>query len=128
MNIKDYLHLYLPFQAMIVVDKYGEENPTLIEVNKVDVWLREIWDEDGFSWNYRSIKPILRPLSSMTEDEAKEGGFWSELHNCITGTNTSDAIYDMYSASKFLWSLSKHFDLFGLIEKGLAIDASTIKV
>jgi hypothetical protein len=31
-----------------------------------------------------------------------------------------------YSPETFLWLLSKHFDLFGLIEAGLAIDKTKL--
>ena len=52
-----------------------------------------------------SVKPYLRPMSSMTEEENKEFG------NCIT-------IYDDVDIM-----LSHHLDCRGLIEKGLALEA-----
>ena len=51
------------------------------------------------------IKPYLRPMSSMTEDES------NELGELIT-------IYDMVD-----WMLAHHFDVHNLIEKGLALEA-----
>lgn len=51
------------------------------------------------------IKPYLRPMSSMTEEEN------SELGELIT-------IYDDVD-----WMLAHHFDVHNLIDKGLAIEA-----
>lgn len=51
------------------------------------------------------VRPYLRPMSSMTEEEN------SELGELIT-------IYDDVD-----WMLAHHFDVHNLIEKGLAIEA-----
>ena len=51
------------------------------------------------------LKPYLRPMSSMTEEEN------SELGELIT-------IYDDVD-----WMLAHHFDVHNLIEKGLALEA-----
>lgn len=86
------------------------------------------------------IKLILRPLSSMTEEEGKEyaGLFFEDYNPELTkfynfGHCISIRYYDAflhlpdeYTPKQFLWLLSKGFDLFGLIEKGEAID-STLK-
>ena len=65
------------------------------------------------------IKPYLRPMSSMTEDEQKE---FVEFHcvklcpiiigDCLTLEN---------EGNMFDWLNAHHFDYRGLIEKGLAI-------
>ncbi len=65
----------------------------------------------------KDIKLILRPLSIMTEDERKAFG-------CATGTSIGDMEME---AKRISYLLSKHFDLFGLIESGLAIDATALK-
>lgn len=54
------------------------------------------------------VKPYLRPLLSMTEDEK------NELLQC-TGS-TIDKVIDFYN--------SNHFDYRGLIPKGLALEAT----
>ena len=53
------------------------------------------------------IKPYLRPMSSMTEEEYKEFG------------------YDVlrYTPREFDWLNKHHFDYRRLIEKGLALEA-----
>ena len=57
------------------------------------------------------IKPYLRPMSSMTEEEKKE------YENCYQSDDTTTAtlLVDFYNR--------KHFDYRGLIEKGLALEA-----
>ena len=67
------------------------------------------------------IKPYLRPMSSMTEEERKE-------YNDIV-KNTID-FYDCPKSEKICffimpidWLNRHHFDYRGLIEKGLALEA-----
>lgn len=56
-----------------------------------------------------TVKPYLRPMSSMTEEERKEYvatyGVWYE------------------TVETFDWLIAHHFDYRGLIEKGLAMEA-----
>lgn len=61
--------------------------------------------------NIYKVKPYLRPMSSMTEEEEKE-------YNILCNYNNSEQ-----NAVVLLdWLLKKRFDLMGLIPKGLAID------
>lgn len=162
-KIEDYLHLYLGCKV-----KQGNElilrdlTPDLLHVIK----------DFGY---YNKIKLILRPLSAMTNGEAKyfawlcmdseyhlkkderisiddvdvevhflvvndvelyigvtcicfEGGITFRKDGSITlcdDTNKEHRIDKL--AEKIRWLLSKWFDLFGLIEAGLAIDATTLK-
>lgn len=63
--------------------------------------------EENDSWEY--VKPYLRPLSSMTDEERKE--FWD-----ITSVSNHYAAID--------WLNAHHFDYRGLIKKGLAIEVT----
>ena len=58
-------------------------------------------------------KLLLRPLSSMTEEEKEEliKNFW--------GSHTAKDTFEELS-----WYFSKHFDINGLIPKGLAIEVT----
>ena len=60
------------------------------------------------------IKPYLRPMSSMTEEELAEWQF--ELDMDIDG-------YCIPSYPALDWLNTHHFDYRGLIEKGLALEA-----
>ena len=63
------------------------------------------------------IKPYLRPLSSMTEEEKDA---YESLKEYIYG-HTEVFYYDTYRSIDFL--ISHHFDYRGLIEKNLALEA-----
>jgi hypothetical protein len=117
-KIQDYLHLYMgcegiaktiaPFKTRLVVSNWSDDLRDGIELCQVEEY---------------NFKPILRPLSDMTKDEESElRNIWSDEYE--TGNNYTSIIAD---AAQIKWLLSKHFDLFGLIEAGLAIDATTLK-
>ena len=77
------------------------------------------------------IKPYLRPISSMTEEEREE---WAdkfnlamdELSSILDEKEAEDAAPYMFAKSHFTsidWLLAHHFDYCGLIERGLALEA-----
>ena len=120
-DIKDYLHLYLGCE--VYVERYDKIG-TLVMVSSESRmgWVR-LRNPDISEW--QEIKPILRPLSDMTEEEKDDfadHGYEFEDNgelpvNIWKGVNMSGHV---------LWLLSKGFDLFGLIEAGLAIDKTKL--
>ena len=70
---------------------------------------------DGFG----EFKPYLFPLSSMTEKQKKE-------YQYITERWMYDSSYSISDSTD--WLNKNHFDYRGLIEKGLAIDATGLNV
>lgn len=85
--------------------------------------------------NNFTIRPYLRPLSSMTEEEFGELEKYSELiHDQLNLASFQDGAYkclDFYLTEVpsdvvirvFDWLNKNHFDYRGLIEKGLALEA-----
>ena len=74
--------------------------------------------------NIHNIKPYLFPMSSMNEEEKKEYRKACELDTEILSKHPMDetpfpALYNSQD-----WLNAHHFDYRGLIEKGLAIDAT----
>ena len=67
----------------------------------------------GYNYLLSEIKPYLRPMSSMTEEEEEE---WWEFKD-------ENTIVESHSYS-IDWLNAHHFDYRGLIEKGLALEAS----
>lgn len=68
------------------------------------------------------IKPYLRPMSSMTEEESKE---YKACH-CVIDEHTYFYPQMCTLANElnmFDWLNEHHFDYRGLIEKGLALEA-----
>lgn len=166
-KIEDYLHLYLGCEVWYkdkLWDLVGVSRPyKTTDTTFVNIDLRP--DGKGFrSISYLSesftdltlIKPILHPLSSMTEEELREVLImhFDETSRDIAsqsivsvkkkfevkmvskyGTGIPYIVYNedniphsdgVFSLSElnpdqFRYLLSKHFDLFGLIESGLAI-------
>lgn len=83
------------------------------------------------------VKPILRPLESMTEEELDEIArqvleeddlahpVAEKIANYETFISMGDwSAFEMAQMTAYL--LSKHFDLFGLIPAGLAIDKASL--
>lgn len=71
-----------------------------------------------FQYHLDEIKPYLRPMSSMTEEENKE--FWEIVDNYGSDTNAFDG-FEL--GDDVDWLNTHHFDYRGLIEKGLALEA-----
>ena len=71
----------------------------------------------GFIERYGKLrfKPYLFPLSSMTKEQEKEWRYTLSSDGNIT--------YDTVD-----WCNENHFDYRGLIEKGLAIDATNLNI
>ncbi len=102
-EIKDYLHLYLGCKVVFNEKLKAVITHKLLADNLVPK---------------EKLKPILRPLSDMTEDEDQEFEYIRYKKDL--------SIYEG-TAMQTAYLLSKNFDLFGLIESGLAIDATTLK-
>ena len=73
-------------------------------------------------------KPYLRPLASMTEEERTEINVFIKQNSPspygkINLQGMDNLLHSVVVSSGFLmdWMLNKHFDIFDLIPKGLAI-------
>lgn len=147
MKIQDYLHLYLGCPC--VSKRFNLQFESEHTLKAEDLTLLE----KGI---LTSIKPLLRPLSDMTEEEAREvyllnpyskgswliksvtvkenfKGFQPNIVEIRWGGKIGNLCNDYSAGTEYLYFnkldaeqhrylLSKHFDLFGLIDAGLAID------
>ena len=69
------------------------------------------------------FKPYLFPLSSMSEEKIEE------LLDIVIPTNNGSGVIEESNIGKYMdWCYKNHFDYIGLIEKGLAIDATGLNV
>lgn len=116
--------------------EYDKRNGLVFMCNGGHKWPIEL------TYKYSEAKPILRPLSDMTEEEARElyriftGEFWEDafwsdspvlpcLENWVDIDAEGYCSYMRIATGKpYAWRylLSRHFDLFGWIPAGLAID------
>lgn len=142
-KIEDYLHLYLGCDCLF--NPYSDK--------KEHEWVAKMTTQDlhRFGGRLDWMKPILRQLSDMTEDEktwfVKDGGdldprfiinefHFEEKHDRMKqyyfdALTVADEDMDKrlgpgwyFMAIQYL--LKQGFDLFGLIEAGLAIDKTKL--
>lgn len=128
----------LPYGVKISIPELwmGEkEIEVLNEIFKGDDGLYRV-NDNGIIIEY--IKPYLFPLSNITEEQyesLKESGI---LSNCshsyeyvnphIHGVSFVFKGFKTYSLELIEWLNKNHFDYRGLIEKGLAIDATGLNI
>lgn len=109
-KIEDYLHLYLGCECICTNER---DIQTLTCVEPV---MKKAWMITGISYHIDVVKPILRPLSDMTEEEN------TICNEFVIGCSANDNPNPMYwTPLQFNYLLKQHFDLFGLIDAGLAI-------
>ena len=112
-ELKDYLHLYKECDCRVY-----EEDMIDFTIDKMQgCYLNKVVFKE-YGVPIRLVKPILRPLSDMTEDEK---------NNLSWEWKVDYDFKPIFRPDQFLFLLSKHFDLFGLIDAGLAIDKTTLK-
>jgi len=71
------------------------------------------------SWDIEYVKPYLRPMSSMTEEEYTN--LWISCTWLWFDNDLGTVIHGDYKC--YDWLNAHHFDYRGLIEKGLALEA-----
>lgn len=132
-KIENYIHLYGLGLRVVFDNKIWE----IQQLKQKTVRLIRRSEGMYTKWNecsYAQLKPILRRLPSMTEEECWE--YQNLFKVFIEGTSDdyiSNRIYVIreivmeqrnFNGEKVLWALSKHFDLFGLIDAGLALSTT----
>lgn len=110
----------LPYGVMIQQPESFSSQRMVVEK------LRSINDLRQFNGKHpyiEDVKPYLRPMSSMTEEEGREYRMFIDFsYNDFTSENTPCVYVD--KINDYLdWLLAHHFDFRNLIEKGLALEA-----
>jgi hypothetical protein len=110
----------LPYGVKGIVAHYDEDTNERIDVvGEIKAITRhqkvEFFYSDGTFNRFpiEDFKPYLRPMSSMIEEEREE----------FDQTMIPLDYYDGYTIDTFDWLNAHHFDIRGLIEKGLALEA-----
>lgn len=103
----------IPYEVVVCLN--GTSNERLASVS---FW-EEIELQDGTRYLYplEEIKPYLFPMQTMTEEQYKT---YCELEH--------SGNMEHLSLSLLEWLNKNHFDYRGLIEKGLAIDATNLNI
>ena len=130
-----YLCMALPYKIVIdynynafemrkgnYVNCIKQGSKCLLNCDLLDIFISPRQNENG-----EYIKPYLRPISSMTKEEDRiriDLGIWksNQYDGQIIGI-LQDVAYanPLNFQSALIWLLQNHFDIFGLIPKGLAI-------
>lgn len=118
-EIKDYLHFYIGCEVTIEGHKNAILGAVGVGHGKQVIIRWPLEDE----WSYADIgeiRPILRRLSDMTEEEEAE---MVKTQDDVKLDGYPQITLMVDSGHTFRWLLSKGFDIFNLIDSGLAIDA-----
>ena len=99
-------------------DEYGETYiaAQIYSIN-TDGYVKNCYDDETVYID--NVRLYLFPLSSMTEEQKKEYQYITERWMYDPAYSISDSID---------WLNKNHFDYRGLIEKGLAIDATGLNI
>ena len=121
----------LPYGLKVKCEKYSFPVTILYGSNIDEVKFKET----GGIENICAIKPYLFPMSSMTDEEKEE---LKQEHikdeklyvECLTRASKGDSsmrgkVIIHYAMD---WCNKNHFDYRGLIEKGLAVDATGLNI
>lgn len=124
-QLSDYLHLYLGCKIIMLNKATGEWSK--IKKLTSNVLNQILMNDGGVNFSYQLI---LRSLDSMTEDECKECG--NMIYDFSDDPELNNHQWKDFEGGlwpeQYHWLLSKHFDLFGLIKSGLAIDEKELSI
>lgn len=130
-ELKDYIHFYIGCKCQTISRTESEQGKpmgyrvgNLVDVDILCLNVGISRADTGCIWyKFDEIKPILRPLSDMTE---KERNFINMSKQELDQSIFEDPNASFY-VTEFVYLLSRGFDIFGLIDAGLAIDSKTLK-
>jgi len=127
-----HLSCYLPYGLKILFWS-GDSQQYIIELNSLNLKLNSILGSEKH-------KPILSPISELDNLIKKEFEKYDRVKECdmeiinlfcYENTNTDDSLVDLdlnklpYECVEYMFK--NHYDFFGLIPAGLAIDKTTLK-
>lgn len=136
-HLATYLPYGLKYQSSMdkPFDEYGK-NPiwTFDGINKVFDNYCLITKENNDAYEITSCKPILHPLSDLTKEIEVNGEKFVPSERIAVHLFDYDfleMVIDRKNTNGIpFWVIKKllewHFDIYGLIEKGLAIDINTL--
>lgn len=137
----EHLAPYLPYGIRANVGE-TERNITAVSLDSPFVFVSS-WkgSREKEMVSIEDIKPILRPISDLTIEIEHNGERFSpknriDQYTQVGGDGKLYLLVDgaLWSCNPLLWDyylvvklISWHFDVFGLIDKGLAIDINSVQ-
>ena len=124
-NLLNYICISVPFELIVQYEGVDYYLDGMTSWNEVQLATMDYVSLD-YTVPLSDIKPYLRPLSSMTEDENDD---LYESGGRACWINGSEIRVDEYAGFKktyrsLIWLVRNHFDCFNLISQGLAIKVS----
>ena len=125
-----------PYGVRVNVAPVPQEEYKYQSFNAKVVWVgvnhTGVLSDKGFFFqqDVTEIKPYLYPLTSMTEEQFNELEKLGYLKNCAHCREIPFKLkwIKTFSLPLLCWLLENHFDINGLIEKGLAKDATGLNI
>ena len=123
----------LPYKVKCCIYNFGEDivrikEDVLWSVQGDNILTLKSCVEKGEAYMYHQIKPYLFPLSSMTEIQCYElASIRSDFQDCWKYIKTPIPL-SICNFEQIDWFNRNHLDYRGLIEKGLAIDATGLNI
>ena len=125
----------LPYKPIVHIDDCGvwslrgvDHDDSAELRDRVIVWHGENYPSSKNSFPIINCKPYLFPLSGMTEEQKKEYCSLVWFDGLSAGWNRDDAVILNEVEILIDFYDKNHLDWRGLIEKGLAIDATGLNI
>ena len=126
---------YLPYGLEFEINIFDQamKKGIMVGANSKEIEFSEIRKTITESFTYDLCIPLLRTLSDLTKEIEHNGEKFvpieriKESQRHLFFRNDIDAPLDGLQFSEIQKLFSWHFDVFGLIEQGLAIDLNTVK-
>jgi len=123
---------YLPYGLKVAVKRYDfkercenyNQIEDLISIKKENWSGGDCINPTSGTRNLDEIKPLLRLLNSLNEKD--QSGMWYTVNNNGEFTGLPEAMHINGVWETYEYLFKNHYDVFGLIESGLAIDINTI--
>lgn len=130
-HIAPYLPYHLKCHCMGLHINEADSSPLKVSIvgASIDfIEIHEIGRTVTEEYHYSDVFPILRPLSDLVKNEFED--LYDSLHYHSQSLLLREDLVGNWAESMryydFKKLLANHFDVFGLIEKGLAIDKNSI--
>ena len=129
----------LPYKPIVHIDDCGiwdlrgvDHDDSAELRDRVIVWHGENYPSSKNSFPIINCKPYLFPLSSMTEEQKRD---LISLFKCCIIIKQYEINFPNYEDNNMdnwmkvcIWCYKNHIDIYGLISKGLANDATGLNI
>ena len=105
----------------VIFDLRGLDNDDSAELRQSVIVWKEHYPSSVISYPLIDCKPYLRPMSSMTEEEKKMLENYISTETIVSRGGLYDVLRAQRHTTNYLYS--RHLDVLGLIEEGLALEA-----